>query len=1310
MSNRDDRSEHAAEMRRLAEEKFLSDEAQLPENVAAMSPEQITHTVHELRVHQIELEMQNEELRRAQGELDVARARYFDLYDLAPVGYCTLSEQGLILEVNLTAVKMLGATRSQILKRPISQFILYEDQDIYYSHRSHLFQSEEPQVFELRMKAHGEPFWARLEATAAQDTDGSVVCRMIISDITQHKLGELLLGDALAEARHLRDALDHDSSCIYTKDTQGRYLYANKQALGLFGCTAEDVVGSDDSCFFPPETVNLIRKLDSRVLAGYPSSAEVDIADTGAGRRVFWEVKTPIYADPERLTISGLLGISTDITERKRFEEVQAFLAQTSSGTSDEPFFNVLARFLADTLGMDFVCVDRLEGDGLNARTVAVWCDGQFEDNVTYALKDTPCGDVVGQTVCCFPASVCAFFPRDQVLEDLKAESYVGVTLWGHRGEPIGLIAVIGRRPLVNRKLAEDVLKLVGVRAAGELERLDAGELLRASEERFRSLFETAPLGYQSLDETGNFVEVNQAWLDTLGYQREEVMGKWFGDFLAPEYAAAFRKRFPMFKAAGKIHSEFLMIHKDGSHRFIAFDGRIGYQPDGVTFKQTHCILSDITEHKQVEIYREMSIEILRVLNESVALPETIQNVLSLIKTHTGCDAVGIRLQDGNDYPYYVQNGFSEEFLLAENSLIERGADNGVCRDCDGKISLECTCGLVISGKTDPTHPLMTRGGSFWVNDSFPLLKLTPEEEPRNRPRNTCIHQNYASVALIPIKINETIVGLIQLNDRQKGRFTLETVEMMEGIASHIGSALIRQQAEDELKNSEARFRSYFEMPLHGHAVTSADKHWLEVNDQLCSMLGYTNEEFMQMTWDELTHPDDLAADVEQFERVLSGETDQYKLEKRFIRKDGTVVWTTISVGCVRKYDGKLAYFVCVIDDITARKQAEEERVALETQLQQAQKMETVGRLAGGVAHDFNNMLGVIIGHTQMALDGVDVDLPLYDDLTEIRLAAERSADLTRQLLAFARKQTVMPKELDLNETVKGMLKMLERLIGENVGLVWKPSADLWRVKMDPSQVNQILTNLCVNARDAIADVGHVTIMTSNITIDEAYCTDHAGFVPGEFVCLTVSDDGCGMNEELLAHVFEPFYTTKGVGEGTGLGLSSVYGAVKQNGGFISVYSELGHGTIFTIYIPRFVQSSIQLPESKPAVPTIRGHETILLVEDEPSILKLAKKMLERLGYTVITAATPGEAMELAEQHHGEINLLLTDVVMPEMNGRDLAKNLLSLYPGMGRLFMSGYTSDVIAHQGKVEEGMYFIQKPFSMSELSTMVRRALGE
>ncbi|MDA8139341.1 MAG: PAS domain S-box protein [Desulfobacteraceae bacterium] len=400
--------------------------------------------------------------------------------------------------------------------------------------------------------------------------------------------------------------------------------------------------------------------------------------------------------------------------------------------------------------------------------------------------------------------------------------------------------------------------------------------------------------------------------------------------------------------------------------------------------------------------------------------------------------------------------------------------------------------------------------------------------------------------------------------------------------------------------------------------------------------------------------------------------------------------------------------FACIFADVTERKRAEAERDQLQVQLAQTQKMESVGRLAGGVAHDFNNMLGVILGHVEMAMMEMAPTQPLYAELMEVRQAAERSSELTRQLLAFARKQTVTPRVLDLNETVEGMLKMLRRLIGEEILLSWQPAANLAPVKVDPSQVDQILANLCVNARDAIAGVGKVTIETGMASFNEADCAEDASLMPGEFVLLTISDTGCGMDKKTLGKLFEPFFTTKEVGKGTGLGLATVYGIVKQNNGFINVESEPGQGATFKIYLPRHLSKVERLRAEIPAQAANGGPEVILLVEDEPAILKMTTVMLERLGYKVIAANTPGESIHLAETFAGKIDLLMTDVVMPEMNGRELAKKLLSLYPGMKRLFMSGYTADIIAHRGVLDENVSFIRKPFSMRDLATKVRETL--
>ncbi|TAL17491.1 PAS domain S-box protein [bacterium] len=392
---------------------------------------------------------------------------------------------------------------------------------------------------------------------------------------------------------------------------------------------------------------------------------------------------------------------------------------------------------------------------------------------------------------------------------------------------------------------------------------------------------------------------------------------------------------------------------------------------------------------------------------------------------------------------------------------------------------------------------------------------------------------------------------------------------------------------------------------------------------------------------------------------------------------------------------------------ISEQKRSEEEKDRLQSQLLQAQKIESVGRLAGGVAHDFNNMLGVILGHTELALEQVEPQNPLRESLEEIEKAAKRSADITRQLLAFARKQTVAPKVLDLNDTVSGMLKMLRRLIGEDIALNWKPGSGLWRVKIDPSQVDQLLANLLTNARDAISGAGNVSIETNNVVLDSHYCEGHPGFTSGEYVLLTVTDDGCGIEKDKLTRIFDPFFTTKDVGQGTGLGLATVYGIVKQNGGFINVYSEPGLGSTFRIYFPK-AHADVSDNFCEYAEAPKGGRETVLIVEDEEAILNLGKRSLTALGYRVLAANSPARAIRLAEENAGSIDLLVTDVVMPEINGKELYEKILAIQPGLRCLFMSGYTADVIAHRGVLDEGVSFLQKPFSLKTLGLKVREVL--
>lgn len=515
-----------------------------------------------------------------------------------------------------------------------------------------------------------------------------------------------------------------------------------------------------------------------------------------------------------------------------------------------------------------------------------------------------------------------------------------------------------------------------------------------------------------------------------------------------------------------------------------------------------------------------------------------------------------------------------------------------------------------------------------------------------------------------------------------------------------------RKQSEEDLRKSEERLRSLIDsVPFGAHLYELDEQDQLifrGYNKSANQILKVDNALFLDKTIEEAFPPLVETEIPSSYKRVaITGQgfqTEQVSYDHGNIR----------GAFQVHAFQTAPRWMAAFFMDITERKQAEEEREKLQAQLIQAQKMESIGRLAGGVAHDFNNILTVMLGHSQLALMRCSASDPIRADLEAIENSAMHSANLVGQLLAFARKQTVAPKVLDLNDTVAGMLKMLQRLIGEEIEVAWMPGPALWQTKVDPSQVDQLLANLCLNARDAITGVGKITIETENMVFDKTYCAVHTDFVPGEYVMLAVSDNGCGIRKEDIHHIFEPFFTTKEQGKGTGLGLATVYGIVKQNGGFINLYSEPGFGSTFKIYLPRIRgEAADSASPEKKAIPRGSG-ETVLLVEDEAAILNLSRKMLETLGYCVVPAGTPGEALRQADTLGNQIRLLITDVVMPEMNGKDLAGLLLEKIPDLKCLFSSGYTADVIAHRGVLEEGVHFLQKPYSMQSLALKVREAL--
>jgi two-component system cell cycle sensor histidine kinase/response regulator CckA len=510
------------------------------------------------------------------------------------------------------------------------------------------------------------------------------------------------------------------------------------------------------------------------------------------------------------------------------------------------------------------------------------------------------------------------------------------------------------------------------------------------------------------------------------------------------------------------------------------------------------------------------------------------------------------------------------------------------------------------------------------------------------------------------------------------------------------------RRTQEALHDTEQRSRIIFDQSPLGIALVGADGRPILTNAALQKMLGYTGEELSRMTFQEFTHPDDCAKDTNNYQQLIQGALKDYQMEKRYVRKDAQVVWTRISVSVARDAAGRGDFAIAMIENITERRH-------LEAKFIEAQKMEVIGQLVGGVAHDFNNILAVIMGYSDLTMQKLGSDAELTGHLETIRSAAQRAAGLTRQLLIFSRKQTVQLVVLDLNDVIKDLDKMLRRLLDENIELAIVPGIDIGRVKADSGYVGQVVMNLVVNARDAMPNGGNLTIATSNATLDKNYARTHASAIPGDYVMFSVSDTGTGMTEEVKARLFEAFFTTKAKGKGTGLGLATCQTILQQSRGYIDVYSDLGKGTTFKIYFPRVDLPLDAAARSSQTGPLPRGTETLLVVEDEPSVRHLARHVLETQGYDVLSASNGQEGLQEAREHKGSpIRLVVTDVIMPLMGGKVMAEWLQTADPELKILFTSGYTDDAITHHGVLETGVQFLPKPYTPATLACKVREML--
>jgi PAS domain S-box-containing protein len=553
----------------------------------------------------------------------------------------------------------------------------------------------------------------------------------------------------------------------------------------------------------------------------------------------------------------------------------------------------------------------------------------------------------------------------------------------------------------------------------------------------------------------------------------------------------------------------------------------------------------------------------------------------------------------------------------------------------------------------------------------------------------------------VPLKTGDKTFGVLAVQHyASRTRFGARERDVLTFVSQQVANAIQRKRSEEAILRSESRYRSLVQSAVVGIFRATRDWRFLEVNPALATMLGYTSAaEFLENRRDGLFVDAKAKSDV-QINFLRRGRFES--VETLWRRKDGSIITVRLSGRGVRDEREGTEVFEVIAEDVTERK-------ALEDQLRQAQKMEAVGKLAGGVAHDFNNLLTVITGYSQILMDQHAKNAQASHSIEQIFKAADRATSLTRQLLAFSRRQMLQPRLVSLNALVRNLEKMLRPLLGERIQIVVQSSSDLGGVRADPGQLDHILMNLAVNARDAMPRGGTLTVATANADLGDAFARTHPGATPGQYVMLSVSDTGTGMSEHTLMHLFEPFFTTKEPGKGTGLGLSMVYGFVKQSGGYITVDSKLGEGTIFQIYLPR-----VDSVEEVPAAETISqtravGSGTILLVEDEDAVRSLVETILTADGYKILVANSPVQAVDICGSFPGTIDVLLTDVVMPEMSGPELAEELLTVRPDLKVIFMSGYAGEHLDEEGVNAEGASLIQKPFTAAALEEKIRQTLS-
>ena len=1162
-------------------------------DVSALSPEKVQQLIHELQVHQIELEMQNDELRESEELYRLLFERGKDAVVIHDI------ESMRFVDANPASEALWGYTKSELMTMTPMDLSLEPDKT-----REALEQAAKPGGTQVSIrwqrKKDGSSVAVEISASLPFTWKNRNVLYSIVRDITKRKKGE----DALRESEALyRDLVENIEDLVCKHDLQGNLIFVNSSSANLLGYGSADLVGTNLRSYLAPE----VRDQFDAYLAAIQKdgcASGLMLIQTKTGEKRIWEYRNTLRR--ESVADPMVLGIARDVTDRKRAEEALR--------ESEERYRAV---------------VDNIEAgiSLLNANMEIVEVNRAFKEYFPHVRPG--CGQLCYEQYNDPPRqSPCSYCPCVVTLQDGEVHEAITETPSGSEIRYYHLIS----SPI---KDSEGKVQYVIELTKDITNRKRAEETLRLSEERYRRLFEDAPLMYViTRNERGSpFIsDCNELFLSSVGYTREQVQGKPLTDFYSPESRAELLERGGYARA---LAGEFFI----GERQLLTHDGRLiptllytatEMDPSGQVIG-TRAMFVDITERKQAE----------EALHESVELMQYIVRN----------DPNAIAVYDRDLHYLAVSNRYLLDYNVREEDIV-------------GKHHYE----------------------------------VFPEMPQRWKD----VHQR-------------CLLGAVESEDddyfeRPDGSITYNRWECrpwyrssgeIGGIITYTEVTTERKMAEKALKESEARYRHLFDNSPVGIISVDTEGRILEVNQTLLDILGSPSAEATRrINMFEL--PQLVESGVSDAFRSCMTTGERALKEFPYVSKCGKQSHLRIVLTPVTNQERTIRSCQATVEDITQQR-------ALEEQLRQAQKMEAVGTLAGGIAHDFNNLLTVVLGFSELLLTGKDERDPSYEDLQKIHQAARSGADLVKSILAFGRKATINPRPLELNHEIKQVRQLLTRTIPKMIEVKLVLSDDLATVNADPVQVEQILVNLAVNASDSMPDGGQLIIKTENTRLDDEYCMTHIEANPGDYALISVSDTGHGMDEQTLNHIFEPFFTTKEKGRGTGLGLATVYGIVRQHGGHVACDSKPGLGTTFKIYLP-VIKGEPKLTAPIDEKGLLVGKETVLLVDDEEMVRDLGKRILERSGYTVLSAANGQEALQLYKREQGRISLVILDLIMPQMGGKECLEELLTIEPRVKVLIATGYAAEGQT-KDTIETGARgFVGKPYDMKQMLQAVREVLDE